>query len=406
MSHLAPLPIALALSLALGGLALGQDFELRGEQLSGRVRVADGLAKFSVLRGSAKEVRDYETKAEPLPGGGVRLTFSVSAKTPALQGMLAWLRKPRFNRQAWKPKVRVVIADMLPTAPGVLQGSVDGEDQTWTLRIRAQDSWTVLVIPGLSTNSWNKIGIPYLDENLRALRARGLRARRLEIKTEDGVLKNAAYIAGEVRAEAKLGRRVVLLAHSKGGTDVTAAIALYADIRKHVVGVIAIQPVYNGSYVADLVAKQKVLRGSMAFVFEKVFKGQRDAVIDLTHEKRAAFVAAHPYPAATIPTIVIRSTFNRRLSKSALYATQKYIKARHELESDGLVTLADQTIPGAAQTISLADLDHFEPGVRLESPHRPIDVTNVGLDALQAALARRRPAASQPQAQIGLPLGR
>ena len=410
MSKLPLLLISLALSLSgLGGLSQAQDFEIRGERLSGKVRVASGAATLRVLRGEAKEVEGLEARAQSLPGGGIRLSYEVEEKTQALKGMLAWLRKPRFNRAAWEPKVRVVSADLLPNASGALQGVVDGEAQTWTRRVPAQDTWTVLAIPGLSTNSWNKIGIPYLDENLRALRARGLRARRVDIKTEDGVLKNAAFIAAEVRAEAALGRRVVLLAHSKGGTDVTAAIALDPGIRRHVVGVIAIQPVYGGSYVADLVSKQKVLRGSMALVFEKVFKGQREAVIDLSHEQRAAFVAAHPYPADEIPTVVIRSTFNRKVSKSALYPTQKYIAARHKLESDGLVTLADQAIPGAAKTIFLADLDHFEPGVRLESPHKPIDVTNLGLDALQEVLAQRR--ASQPtrgasDPAVGRPLGR
>lgn len=386
-------------------LAGAQDYELRGERLSGRVRIEDGRAKFTLLRGKAKESQRLETAAESLPGGGVRISYEVEVKTKVLQGMVAWFKRPRLNREAWKPTTRSVVADLLPTGEGgALAGEVDGERQVWTPRVRAQDDWTVLAIPGLSTNNWNKVGIPYLDENLRAAKARGLRGRRVAIKTEDGVRKNAAVIKAEIEKEAAAGRKVVFMAHSKGGTDVTAALALYPELRRHVVGVIAIQPVYGGSYVADLVAEQKVLRGSMALVFEKVFKGQREAVIDLTHEERAAFVAAHPYPADQIPTVVIRSTFDRKLSKSTLWSPQKYIEHRHQLASDGLVTLADQAIPGAARTIFLDDLDHFEPGVRLESPHKPIDVTNKGLDALQAVLAER--GAGEPTPTVGKPLGR
>jgi len=413
MKHLAP-PLApqaflsAFLALALGAtLAQAQDFEVRGDGLSGRVRVEQGRAKFTLLRDKAKETQFRETAAESLPGGGVRIRYEVEVKTKVFQGMVAWFKRPRLNRQAWKPSKRKVVAELLPTGKGgALAGEVDGEGQVWTPRIKAQDEWTVLAIPGLSTNNWNKVGIPYLDENLRALKARGLRGRRVEIKTEDGVLKNAAVIKAEIEAEAAAGRKVVFMAHSKGGTDVTAALALYPAVRRHVVGVIAIQPVYGGSYVADLVSEKKVLRGSMALVFEKVFKGQRDAVIDLTHEKRAAFVALHPYPADLIPTVVITSTFDRKLSKSPLWAPQKYIRSTQDLASDGLVTLADQAIPGAARTIFLDDLDHFEPGVRLESPHRPIDVTNAGLDALQAVLAKRRPQVKPTPPGVGKALGR
>jgi hypothetical protein len=45
--------------------------------------------------------------------------------------------------------------------------------------------------------------------------------------------------------------------------------------------------------------------------------------------------------------------------------------------TDGLLTLADQNIPGAVH-ITLRNLDHAEPAVRgpstLESNHRPVDV--------------------------------
>jgi pimeloyl-ACP methyl ester carboxylesterase len=412
MKHPASQPfLGALLAIALSaGLAHAQDYELRGERLSGRVRVQDDRATFTLLRGKAKETQRLETAAESLAGGGVRIRYEVQVKTKVLQGMVAWFKRPRLNRQAWQPTTRTVVADLLPTGKGgALAGEVDGERQVWTPRVKAQDEWTVLAIPGLSTNNWNKVGIPYLDENLRAARARGLRGRRVGIKTEDGVLKNAAVIKAEIEKEAAAGRKVVFMAHSKGGTDVTAALALYPEVRRHVVGVIAIQPVYGGSYVADLVAEKKVLRGSMALVFEKVFKGQREAVIDLTHTARAAFVAAHPYPADLIPTVVIRSTFDRKLSKSALWSPQKYIEHRHDLASDGLVTLADQEIPGAARTIFLDDLDHFEPGVRLESPHKPIDVTNKGLDALQAVLAKRarpQPKSATSEPTVGRALGR
>lgn len=392
-----------------------EEFAIRGPRLSGRAVVAGDRAELTLIGDSlgdkSEAAHTQAAQVERLADGGLRLSYSVVEQTRFLKGFTGWLRHPGFNRSAWAPSTRLVVADLRPLRSGALRGTVDGVEQIWTQRSAEEADWTVLVVPGLSTNSWNKVGIPYLDENLRALEARGLSARRVAIKTEDGVAKNALFLAEEIRREAAAGKRVVLMAHSKGGTDVTAALALYPDLRPSVVGVIAIQPVYGGSFVADLVAENKVLRGPMALVFEGVFKGQREAVIDLTHESRAAFVAAHPYPADEIPTVVIRSSFERTLSKSSLWPSENYITARHKVDNDGLVSVADQRIPGAARELFLADLDHFEPGVRLESPHAPIEVTTRGIDALLSVLRERAaaaaaPAGAAPSAGPGRALGR
>ncbi|MGE0706503.1 MAG: hypothetical protein AB7N76_15635 [Planctomycetota bacterium] len=396
------------LLLLSGSLASAQDFQVSGKELAGKARVADGQATLDLVRGKADQASSLSAKAEWRPDGSLRLSWEVLVDQGFGRGLATWLRHPGFSLEAWRPVTKTETAVLRRGPGGVLQGEVGGAAQTW---IPAPDTsrWIVLVIPGLSTNNWNEVGIPYLDENQRALRARGLEARRLAIKTEDGVLKNAEFIAREVRAEAARGRQVVLLAHSKGGTDTTAALALYPDLRDKVLGVIAIQPVFGGSYVADLVGSSKALTGTVAVVFEKVFKGQRDAVLDLTHERRAAFVAEHPYPAAAVPTVVIRSSFDRKLSKSTIYPTQKYTKLRFHEPNDGMVALKDQVIPGAVETVTLEDLDHFEPGVRLESEHKPTDVTNVGLDALLRALAARpaprAAAAVAPGRRVNLRLG-
>lgn len=411
--------VSLILALSLCPLARAQDaeqFAIRGDRLSGRASLEGERAELTLVGDAygakAKVARTISAQVERLAGGGLRLRYQVEDKTPFLSGMAGWLRSPRFSRQAWAPSTREVVAELQPLRSGALRGSLDGVDQVWTQRSAEEATWTVLVVPGLSTNTWNQVGIPYLDENLRALEARGLSARRVAIKTEDGVAKNALFMAEEIRREAAAGKRVVILAHSKGGTDVTAALALYPDLRASVVGVIAIQPVYGGSYVADLVAANKVLRGPMALVFEQVFKGQREAVIDLTHASRAAFVAEHPYPAAEVPTVVIRSSFERKLSRSSLWPPENYITARHKVANDGLVSVEDQRIPGADRELFLDDLDHFEPGVRLESAHKPIEVTTRGVDALLAVLRARASqeapasAAPAPKAGPGRPLGR
>lgn len=315
------------------------------------------------------------------------------------RGVAGWLRDP-FGRRPVAPTTKTIEV-VLHRAGDAWQGEVAGAAQTWRAQGDTSDL-VVLAIPGLSTNNWNEVGIPYLDENLDAMRARGLEARRLAIKTEDSVAANAEFIAREIRAEAARGKRVVIFAHSKGGTDTTAALALYPDLVPLVAGVVAIQPVYGGSPVADIVGSSRVLTGSVKLVFETVFKGSRDAVLDLQHDTRAAFVAAHPYPASQVPTVVIRSSFDRKFgSRSVLFPTQKLIAWRDHAASDGLVIPRDQVIPGAVATLDYRDLDHFEPGVRGESPHLPVDLTNAALDAMLPRLKPAAQASTAPAATAG-----
>jgi hypothetical protein len=379
-----------ALVLLLTSLAGAQDYQITGPELTGRAHVEKGKAHIRVALG--KDMTKFKVKAVNAAfkaDGSLELSWDVVVKPGVRKGLATWIKSPGWSLDAWNAQTVTKRTTLRPRG-GSLVGDVAGYQQTWTRTPASAKNWTVLVIPGLSTNNWNKVGIPYLDENIRTLKARGLRARRVKIKTEDGVAKNAAFIAEQVRVEARAGRRCVIMAHSKGATDTTAAIALHPEIIPHVVGVIAIQPVYGGSYVADLVGSSRALTASMALVFEKVFKGQRSAVLDLTHSARSAFVAKHPYPATRVPTVVIRSTFDRKMSLSVLYAPQKYTKWRHKKASDGMVALADQSIPGAAKTVTLKDLDHFEPGVRLESDHKPNGLTNRAMDALLRVLGTRQ----------------
>ena len=409
----------LLLTLLLGGpLALAETYQVSAPGHAGRIEVAPGgAATLSLTPGKRPSRRKSGvlTREGTLSATskGLRFDYSVQVKPGLRRGAAAWVRDPRFSLDAWDERSEARSALFTRAQEGVFEGELEGH--ALRLTQASSEDWIVLVVPGLSTNNWNRVGIPYLDENLRALRARGIEARRLGVKTENGVAANARYIAAEIRKEAALGKQVVVMAHSKGGTDTTAALALEPGLAALVRGVIAIQPVYGGSYVADLVAGQRQLRGTMALVFEQVFKGERAAVLDLTHEARAAFVAAHPYPAKRVPTVVVRSSFDRRASLSTLYAPQKLIERTQNEASDGLVTPADQTIPGARATIDLDDLDHFEPGVRLESPHKPVDVTNRAIDQLLLVLRPRssglskgsQPEASsqQPRRFVSQPLG-
>ncbi|MDF1660709.1 MAG: hypothetical protein P1V97_03000 [Planctomycetota bacterium] len=384
-------------------LVFAQDFSIKAKDVSGQATLGSS-SSFNLSYQSFGKAKSTVKLSGKLTWNRQKSAFQLRYKVPEKErtGLAKTLQNLFARFQKKTVKYESVIFKKANS--GRFTGELQGHAMTFSPRSELEKSLMVLVIPGLSTNNWNKFGVPYLDENVAALKARGLQARRLEISTEESVAVNARYIANEIKKEAAAGRRVVIFAHSKGGTDTTAALALYPDLIKHVAGVVAVQPVYGGSPVADLVQAQSVLRGSMALVFEQVFKGSRDAVLDLTRARRSAFVAKHPYPASKVPTVVIRSTFDRRFSRSILWANQKMIKNFLGLGSDGMVLLADQNIPGAVKTLTYQDLDHFEPGVRVESPHTPADLTNAAFDSLKPFLkAQNAVAWSRPR--VNLPLG-
>lgn len=403
-------------------------FVVRGSNVAGTAQVTDvgsgareGTTRVTVtvsVERFGKHADTFELSGEGIRRADGRVEWSHSTEvSQPRSGLVDWIRDPYLVT----PEPRTYSVDvksiMRPKADGDLEGVVAGMRQTWT-RTPDSEGLIVLMIPGLSTNYWNRMGLPYFDENRDAMRAQGLEVRRLGTKpdgsidpdaafaTENSVEENAAVIADEIRAEAERGKRVILFAHSKGGTDATAALALYPDLIPHVAGMVAIQPVYGGSPVANFAGSTSLTAAGVALAFEVWAGGNRDAVLDITTEARAAFVAKHPYPADRIPTVVVRSTFSRslvmigrdanndgvsnvgkRFFQRALRTNQWFIQAHEGKASDGMVDLEAQTIPGA-KLIDKENLDHFEPGLTMISPHTPSNLTTEAMDALFEMLTK------------------
>lgn len=386
--------LALALLLTLVPAARAQDVVLgvSGKDVAGTAalrgdRVVLALQRFSK---DGAQARRIEGRVLERSASGLRFTYERRVASPGLVDRLAF----------WRPaptKVEQVEVRLARDAGGALAGAVEGLPQRWVSQPDARDL-VVLVVPGLSTNLWNQYGVPYLDENLAALRARGFEARRLAINTEASIAENAAGVAREVRTEVGRGKKVVLLAHSKGGADTVTALSDPAnrDLLPHVAAFMAIQPVHGGSPIADLVGSSCLIQGTVDRFFERALPrinretdtGSRDAVQDLRSERRQALLRAHPFPVDRVPTVVLRGHFSgrpaarpRHVLRKPLWLFQWYLERTKKIASDGMVSLEWQRIPGAKAELTLDDIDHFEPGFRGESPYPPCDVTNRLLDA-------------------------
>jgi hypothetical protein len=379
--------------------AAAQDYGISGHDVAGRASIGrDGAVRLHLETYSKRGTTTRDLTARVVARQGDDLTLEYQDVVKVDRSVIDVL----LGRPA--ARVETVRAALRAGRDG-LRGAVAGAEATW-VRQDALANTTILVVPGLSTNLWNQYGVPYLDENLAALRARGLSARRLAINTEESIAVNAQAIAAEVRAEVARGHEVLLLAHSKGGADTITALSdpRNEDLLPHVRGLMAVQPVYGGSPIADLVGSSCLIQKTVDLFFERALPainretdvGSRDAVQDLRHERRQALLALHPYPVDRVPTVVVRSSFHgrsmwrpRHVLRQPLWVFETFLEKTKGIASDGMVSLEWQRVPGARDEVTLDDMDHFEPGFRGESPHSPCEVTNLLVDRMVRVLAAR-----------------
>jgi hypothetical protein len=102
--------------------------------------------------------------------------------------------------------------------------------------------------------------IPFYYNNIKSrLRRRGLRCIQLKLKSESTVRVNAARIYAQVSPffETLDGSKFIFLCHSKGGLDLTSALAKYPDLKQHTaMGIMLFSPL-AGCVVAEHVYNSK-----------------------------------------------------------------------------------------------------------------------------------------------------
>jgi len=227
-----------------------------------------------------------------------------------------------------------------------------------------------LMVPGLFTEHYPG----YLGDNLSRLAERGLDARKVDMDTDASVAVNAKAVRKAILDASKSGKQVVLIGHSKGGVDMSAALSLYPELKQHVRAAIAMQAPIGGTPIATDIQSCKELRPIVDHLITGLFKGDPRSLADLSYSARQAFMEEHPYP-TDIPTVSLATSSNAPLSLTA--AAAGYVKHRYGEDCDGLVPVKDAIIPGS-RLVKLDDLDHSGPAMRGPAglcKYRPADIT-------------------------------
>ena len=212
-----------------------------------------------------------------------------------------------------------------------------------------------LVVPGLFAEHYPG----YMKDNVARMKKLGLDAQVVTIDTDASVEDNAKAIRDAIKKIAdQEGKEVVILGHSKGGVDATAAIAKYPELYEHVRAVIAMQAPYGGTPIATDIAGNSTLIGLVSAAIKRLFKGDVGALTDLTYQARQQFVRANPYDASKVATVSYATTGGPTVSTVGPAA--HYMRTTYGLESDGLVPKKDAVIPGS-EAVYDDDQDHASP---------------------------------------------
>jgi hypothetical protein len=224
-------PALLLLALLVPCMAWATEFHVSGADISGRMVVNNGKAAFQLLEG-AQPLR-IEARIRRTPTG-FRLRYEVTETSRRFKpGMRHWVT-PDPSLDPWRPITSVVETVFTREAKGVYAGTIKGRK----LRLNSvpdTKGWTVLVVPGAS-RKWRGE-----ETILRALRARGLSARGVNVLEPSALAKNAEIIAREVRAEAAKGKQVILVGVGPGGAEIRAAFASEPGLGRSALGAITIR---------------------------------------------------------------------------------------------------------------------------------------------------------------------
>lgn len=247
--------------------------------------------------------------------------------------------------------------------------------------------YVYLLVPGLLAH----FSPGYFRQSLERLRHLGLDARYLGLDGSTGACsrKNAARLAlafGNVHRGTG-GRKLVIIAHSKGVLDTLRALALHPELTPMIHAIVALQGPFGGAAIADdVTARGDEVRELLGKLLQTIDLGI-SSVRDMTYSQRREDLRAHgcgydPHALRLPSSIRILSLASRapRRPTYALALSHLYILRKHRAESDGLVCVADALLPGSLAVV-MDDADHglpvlpSLPGTRLK-----------GSDVVQAAL--------------------
>jgi hypothetical protein len=217
--------------------------------------------------------------------------------------------------------------------------------------------YRLLFVPGFLATCY--AGIHSFADVADAARRAGFAADILSVGGRDGIAVNARRLAAQIDQLPSDGRRIIVIAHSKGAADTLEMFVQRPDLVPRVVAVIGVAGAFRGSPLAE----------SLAFAYRGMYgvlppsgcaTSDGDPIGDLTYDRRRAWWAAHGatlgvplYALATVP---------QPEGVSALLLLPRALLAMHSHYNDGMLLAADEVPPGG-RLLGIVNADHLTAGI-------------------------------------------
>lgn len=214
----------------------------------------------------------------------------------------------------------------------------------------------ILIVPGAFTECFPGFGLPFEDA-APSLTAAGYRIDWIPVAGRSGSEENAARIAAFLRQlPPQEEERLVLIGHSKGAVDILDFLARYPAEAGRVRAAVSVAGPVAGSRLAERWERLDDLLLSR-FPLAHCPAGDGRVLADLGREHRLRRLAKEPFAPGVL--FVSLGAFTRRTAIHPLLLATYDLLAPWDPRNDGLVTHAEQVIPGSI-LLGWANLDHWD----------------------------------------------
>ena len=199
----------------------------------------------------------------------------------------------------------------------------------------------------------------YFSQQVVFLRSLGVQCGIADIESQSSTEQNARTLRKIIRSSEK---KVLLIAHSKGGLDSLEALLEEPGLRANVAGVITIQSPFFGSPVADLVLSNSVT----SYPSQKLLAalgGTKQSLVDLSSSIRKDYQAKNRAGieklTAGVPFLCV-TTYKQRglIPYDTLLEVFRDYMLLLGLQNDGMVPAQRGMLPGSRYAV-LGGVDHL-----------------------------------------------
>ena len=217
--------------------------------------------------------------------------------------------------------------------------------------------YRLLFIPGFLASCFTSIHT--FADVVAAARNAGFAVDELSAGGRDAIAVNARRLAEQIARLPPDGRRLIVIAHSKGAADVLEMIVQRPDLAARIHAVVGVAGAFGGSPLADSLAP--FYRATFgAFPFAACAAGEGDPMADLEPARRRAWWAAHGQAIRVPMYSLVTVPAPDRLS--AMLLLPQALLAAHSRYNDGMLLAADQLAPNG-RLLGVVNADHVSAAI-------------------------------------------